>query len=299
MKNKFLRLFFVVLVFLGSVFCRSAGFCEQMSKRVVAVMPFGGYEEEAEQIRSKVEHWLLATGLFVAVERIKMQNLFDEMKLSMLGILENTKAIEIGRMLATDYLITGQVNPSYKVVREIVSERKKVEKKWQWRDVTTVEEKYEIDKLYTSVRLVKVDTGEILSTLTREGTNRDWIAKDVAYTFASLVLGRPIVLPFRERLSKYLWAGVGGTLFLVMASLPDSEIERMLTEDNEKPAQEEIDTTRAFFGLLAVGFSSYFMYKVFIYPDVYRPKGHLPLSEFKKRPNSRNLVKLNIIQLRF
>jgi hypothetical protein len=111
------------------------------------------------------------TNVFVVVERQRMEQILEEMKLGQSGLVDESQAAQVGKLLGVDAIITGQVNAAVKdtwdtETRTITkgSGKNKVEEKkevWCNKRVATVS---------ATIRIVNVETGQLIGT--REATNR-------------------------------------------------------------------------------------------------------------------------------
>lgn len=78
----------------------------------VAVVPFsrgsGVYQNITDSIQYKVEHFLVKNGVDL-VSRNRIKQILEEQKLSLSGLLDSSKAVELGKIASAEKLITGYV----------------------------------------------------------------------------------------------------------------------------------------------------------------------------------------------
>lgn len=107
------------------------------------------------------------SNVFVVVERQRMDQLLEEMKLGQSGLVDESQAAQVGRLLGVEAIVTGTVNAAVKDSWESETRTRKKNK---------VEEKYEVwcNKRVASVtaiiRIVNVETGQLIGT--KEATNK-------------------------------------------------------------------------------------------------------------------------------
>lgn len=96
----------VIFTFLISVIC----FADE--KNSIAVMPFTSvgtvYKSVTESIQFKMEHFLVKEGAEL-VSRTRMDQIIEEQKLSLTGLVDSKKAVELGKILSAEKLVTGYV----------------------------------------------------------------------------------------------------------------------------------------------------------------------------------------------
>ncbi|HOT98190.1 MAG TPA: CsgG/HfaB family protein [bacterium] len=111
------------------------------------------------------------TNVFVVVERQRMEQILEEMKLGQSGLIDETQAAQVGKLLGVDAILTGQVNAAVKDTWDSEtrtttkgSGKNKVEEKkevWCNKRVATVS---------ATIRIVRVETGQLIGT--KEATNK-------------------------------------------------------------------------------------------------------------------------------
>ena len=111
------------------------------------------------------------TNVFVVVERQRMDQLLEEMKLGQTGLVDESQAAQVGKFLGVDAIITGQLNAAVKdswdtEIRTTTkgSGKNKVEEKkevWCNKRVATVT---------AIIRIVNVETGQLIGT--KEASNK-------------------------------------------------------------------------------------------------------------------------------
>ena len=83
----------------------------------IAVADFLGPPEAGRELSGVLTSKLVETGYFKVLERKKLENLMNEHKLSMLGVVDESTASNVGKMLGVDGLILGEVT-SFQVEQE-------------------------------------------------------------------------------------------------------------------------------------------------------------------------------------
>ncbi|HNW59419.1 MAG TPA: CsgG/HfaB family protein [bacterium] len=111
------------------------------------------------------------TNVFVVVERQRMEQLLEEMKLGQSGLIDESQAAQVGKLLGVDAILTGQVNAAVndawgsetRTTTKGTGKNKVEEKKEVWcnKRVATVS---------ATIRLVQVETGQLIGT--REATSK-------------------------------------------------------------------------------------------------------------------------------
>ena len=76
----------------------------------IAIVEITGYN--SQQIENELSIYLLSLGVDV-LERIKLNRLLEEQKLSLSGLIDNQKAVELGKMVGAKYvIIANTTNPT-------------------------------------------------------------------------------------------------------------------------------------------------------------------------------------------
>lgn len=157
--------------------------------RKLAIADFQGPGSSGGQISTLVQSQLLQGGHFEIVERDRLARVLDEQKLGMAGVVDESTAKQVGRLLGVDALIFGEVS-RYGVEKDEVG-TEKVEKKegtGKYETVTEknvftgkkhkvkreimrtvwVDQKYRIRRGTVAVhfRVVDVETGKLLAAHT-------------------------------------------------------------------------------------------------------------------------------------
>ncbi len=111
------------------------------------------------------------TNVFVVVERQRMEQILEEMKLGQSGLIDETQAAQVGKLLGVDAILTGTVNAAVKdswdsetrTTTKGTGKNKVEEKKEVWcnKRVATVS---------ATIRIVRVETGQLIGT--KEATNK-------------------------------------------------------------------------------------------------------------------------------
>lgn len=80
----------------------------------IAVVDFQGVNHSGSQIAAVVQSLLLETKHFDLIERNQLNRIMDEQKLGMTGVMDDSTAAKVGRLLGVNALILGEVT-SYSV----------------------------------------------------------------------------------------------------------------------------------------------------------------------------------------
>ncbi len=107
------------------------------------------------------------TNVFVLVERQRMDQILEEMKLGQSGLVDESQAAQVGKLLGVEAIITGQVNAA---VKDSWDSETRTRKKGK------VEEKYDVwcnkrvASVTANIRIVNVETGQLIGT--KDATNK-------------------------------------------------------------------------------------------------------------------------------
>jgi len=77
--------------------------------RKIAIADFQGPERSGSQIASLLQSQLMETRFFDLMERDRLKTILDEQTMSMSGAVDESSAVEIGKLLGVDALIFGEV----------------------------------------------------------------------------------------------------------------------------------------------------------------------------------------------
>jgi len=83
------------------------------AKKVVAVMDFSSevhYRSLSKTAANILVSELASKPVFVVIERSRLKKVLDEQGLAMTGLLDDSKAAEVGKLLAANYLIMGHIS---------------------------------------------------------------------------------------------------------------------------------------------------------------------------------------------
>ena len=100
---------FVILLLAFAILASAPAF----SKDRVAVLDFEAKnveENEAMAIADLFRSDLVATGVYIVLERGNMQSILNEYELQSSGLIDETSATEIGKLLAVNYLFIGNLS---------------------------------------------------------------------------------------------------------------------------------------------------------------------------------------------
>ncbi len=154
--------------------------------REIAIVDFHGPDYSGGQIATLIQSKLMSTAYFDIMERDKLQSLLDEQKLGQTGIIDESTAAEVGKMLGVDAMIFGsvatyEVEPDEKGVQKV--ERKVGTGQYEWveqynifkgkkekvkREImktVLVDQRYKIRRGTVAInfRVVGVETGRLLA----------------------------------------------------------------------------------------------------------------------------------------
>ncbi len=97
------------------------------------------------------------TNIFRVVERSQIQQVMNELQLAQTGLLDESSAAQVGRVLGVDAIVMGNVNVAFQD-RWIQEQREKDKKKYQ------VNCEKRDANVSASIRLIKVESGEVIGT---------------------------------------------------------------------------------------------------------------------------------------
>jgi len=100
-----------------------------------------------------------STATFSFVERSEIQRIIDEQKLGMSGLIDDTQAAQVGKVLGIDAIVSGSTNWNESSDYGSNSRTKRV-------------------KAILSMKVISVQTGEILATFTKEHTEASTSTRD-------------------------------------------------------------------------------------------------------------------------
>lgn len=152
----------------------------------IAIVDFEGPSRSGNQIATLIQSNLLTTQHFEILERDKLRRVLEEQNMSMAGIVDESTAAEVGKLLGVDALIFGEVatyevEPDKKLTRKVKEKRgtgryrtveKKDKKTGKVKKVKEeIIEEVWIDREYwvrkgtvaINFRVVSVETGKLLA----------------------------------------------------------------------------------------------------------------------------------------
>ncbi|EHM10537.1 uncharacterized protein involved in formation of curli polymers [Thermanaerovibrio velox DSM 12556] len=134
-------------------------------KTRVAVLSFqdnSGAGAPAEAIADMMTNELFNTGMFSVVERSRLEQIALEQRMSAQGLMDPTAAVQMGKMLGADYLITGSVTQyKYEASGGVIP--------LPFGGLSGVAVGSETAYVTLDVRLINSTTGEIVLTAKAEG----------------------------------------------------------------------------------------------------------------------------------
>ncbi|MCK5807944.1 hypothetical protein KAH37_03050 [bacterium] len=83
------------------------------AKKVIAVMDFSSevhYRSLSKTAANILVSELASKPIFTVIERSRLKKILDEQGLAMTGLLDDSKAAEVGKLLAANYLIMGHIS---------------------------------------------------------------------------------------------------------------------------------------------------------------------------------------------
>lgn len=98
------------------------------------------------------------TNVFTVIERTRMDQILEEMKLSQTGLIDETQAVEVGKMLGADAIISGMVNVA---VSDDWTKEKRTRKDKSTYDVNCQKRNAEIT---ATIRISRVETAELIGS---------------------------------------------------------------------------------------------------------------------------------------
>ncbi len=81
-----------------------------LEKKVIAIRDFevilGGTKDASPYLQEDITSALVNSGQFNVVERHKLQSILEELKLSQMGLIDSSRAKQVGKMLGADLILT-------------------------------------------------------------------------------------------------------------------------------------------------------------------------------------------------
>jgi hypothetical protein len=108
------------------------------------------------------------TNVFTVIERTRMDQILEEMKLAQTGLVDENQAVQVGKMLGADAIITGAVNVA--VSDDWVKEKRTTKNK-----TTEVNCRQRNAKVTATIRISRVETTELLGS--KDANNTQAIKK--------------------------------------------------------------------------------------------------------------------------
>ncbi|MGM0509178.1 MAG: CsgG/HfaB family protein, partial [Fusobacteriota bacterium] len=148
---------------------------EASKKERVVVLPFKDLSQQesynpGEKLSSTLAGDLAALGRFQVLDRTELESILEEQKLTLSGAVENDQGIKVGKLASAKMAFTGNI-ASLNVYREeevkdkvadlgilkIKKEERTYKKEWN-------------AKLKVTIKVLNVETGEIIKSFTKEVT---------------------------------------------------------------------------------------------------------------------------------
>lgn len=130
------------------------------SENTIAVLPFKGIDtlqstrEKGARIAEYISAFMGKSGLVQLVERIQLEKVTSEIALGMSGLVDETKAVEAGKLAGADMIIVGSFE-------------------------------YDGKKIKINARIVEVVSGKIKGTTLEEGTSENDVLTRVSISLLS------------------------------------------------------------------------------------------------------------------
>jgi curli biogenesis system outer membrane secretion channel CsgG len=127
----------------------------------VSVVAFENKTHYGRRQLEKVASDILSSELvksekFVVIEREKLNVALEELSLSQTGIIDDTQALEVGKLIGAEIIITGSVS--------------QFGCKTEGSDAIFHQSKCQICKATVDVRLIKIETTKVVAAITGKGT---------------------------------------------------------------------------------------------------------------------------------
>ncbi len=97
------------------------------------------------------------TNVFVVIERDRMDQILEELKLSQTGLVDESQAVQVGKMLGADAIVTGTVNIA--VTDSWVKEKRTSKEK-----TTEIWCQQRAAKVTATIRITRVETSQLLGS---------------------------------------------------------------------------------------------------------------------------------------
>lgn len=153
-----IKILIVCTIFLSSCVTTNTAFEEKKytrlpEKYIIGVVEFNNKTKYGARRLSDSALEILTTeltrsGNFIVVERAKMDNILEEMKLQLSGVTSGENAAEIGKILNCEYLLIGSVS-NFGVTTE-------------GRDFIIAQQKIQKVKAEVDLRIIQVETGAVI-----------------------------------------------------------------------------------------------------------------------------------------
>ncbi len=266
--------------------------------KVVAVFPFeceaGSYRSRriASGMGNLLENYLVQLGTFRVVERGKLDEIIQEYKLGMAGMLKPETAKEVGKLLGADYLVFGRIEHT----------------EYDYRSGNLI-------NLLVTARVVDVGTGEICYSVSDEVNRLNasnlprQAALDLAYKITSEVTGRTIVLPISLRWKRYGSVFLSGAALAVLSLPPFEGIWAYSLGLDPYWDESTIKAYMTVGMFIGIGTAGYALYKIYLNPDKYQPNELLGdiiidhdsgwMSSMPEIPDKDDLLEVKVLNWRF
>ncbi len=108
-KGGKMKKYFISLLAMSFLFVSLTGATIKREKDKVAVMPIQGKYAIKDELFNEVITAIVRTERFIVVERARMEEVFQEMKLSLTGTVSDKDIIQVGKLLSARTLIFGNI----------------------------------------------------------------------------------------------------------------------------------------------------------------------------------------------
>jgi curli biogenesis system outer membrane secretion channel CsgG len=131
------------------------------------------------EVATRLIGYLVNNGYYQVVERSKLQQIIEEQRLALSGMIDESTAVEVGKLLGVEGILTGNGNYTVKDHGEWVTYTKKIRRKKE-----TVKVRYKQYRVYRDVtvtlnfRIFSTETGEIIASNTITGSSSAYGSKE-------------------------------------------------------------------------------------------------------------------------
>lgn len=145
------------------------------------------FDDDGKYVTDICERELSNSNKFKIVDRRTLENVFNELKLNMSGILDESNLKEFGKLSGADAILSGKVIKAF-------SQKQ------------TAEDSYgnfmylEISFVSLEIRLVNVETGDVLWNCTLDRNSYNYLPSPITISNTDILNGKKVHLPNTENL---------------------------------------------------------------------------------------------------